>query len=401
MKINLSRPDITKLEIKYVTSVLKSSSLSLGPKLPEFEEKVAAFVGTKHAIAVNSGTSGLHLCVKSMGFSPGDQVITTAFSFIASSNCLLFEKVIPVFVDIDPDTLNIDPDKIEEYILKAKSEGRGDRIKGVLPVHVFGQPCDMERILQIADKYKLIVFEDACESLGSEYHFTDNNTLKFTKNNNSWRKAGTIGEVGVFAFYPNKQITTGEGGIIVTNNDDIASLCKSMRNQGRNVDGKWLSHIRLGYNYRLSDINCALGIAQLERIEEILLKRENVARMYNERLKEIKGVRIPYIAPNVKMSWFVYVILLEPEFSKNDRDNIMANLIDQGIGSNNYFPPIHLQPFYVESFGYKSGDLPITESTSERTIALPFYNNLAEKDINHVCSILKKEIDKIKQTKNF
>ncbi len=398
MKINLSRPDITELEIEYVTNVLKSSSLSLGPKLTEFEEKIAAFTGTKHAIAVNSGTSGLHLCVKSIGFSTGDQVITTAFSFVASSNCLLFEKVKPVFVDIDPDTLNIDPDKIEEYILKAKSEGHGEQIKGILPVHVFGQPCDMERILQIADKYKLKVLEDACESLGSEFHFTDNETLKFTKNKNSWGKAGAIGDVGVFAFYPNKQITTGEGGIIVTDNDEIASQCKSMRNQGRNVDGKWLKHIRLGYNYRLSDINCALGIAQLERVEEILLKRENVARMYNERLKEIKGVRIPYIAPNVKMSWFVYVILLEPGFGKKDRNKIMSNLMDQGIGCNNYFPPIHLQPFYAENFGYKSGELPITESISERTIALPFYNNLPEKDINQVCSILKKEIDKINPT---
>ncbi len=395
MKINLSRPDITELEIKYVTNVLKSSSLSLGPKLPEFEEKVAAFAGSKHAIAVNSGTSGLHLCVKSIGFSAGDEVITTAFSFVASSNCLLFENARPVFVDIDPDTLNIDPDKIEEYILKANSEGRGDKIKGILPVHVFGQPCDMERILQIADKYKLKVLEDACESLGAEFRFSENKTLKFTGNKDSWKKAGTIGEAGVFAFYPNKQITTGEGGIVVTNSDEIASLCKSMRNQGRNIDGKWLTHIRLGYNYRLSDINCALGIAQMERIEEILLKRENVAQMYNERLKEIKGIRIPYIAPNVKMSWFVYVILLEPGFGKKDRNEIMENLLNQGIGSNNYFPPIHLQPFYVESFGYKIGDLPITESTSERTLTLPFYNNLEEKDIDLVCSTLNKEMDKI------
>jgi len=395
MIVNLSRPDITELEIKYVTDVLKSPSLSLGPKLPEFEEKVANFVGSKHAIAVNSGTSGLHLCVKSLGFSDGDEVITTAFSFVASSNCLLFENARPVFVDIDEKTLNIDPDKIEEYILKANSEGRGERIKGILPVHVYGQPCDMERIKQIADKYKLKVLEDSCEALGAEFRFSENVISNSTDNEEKWVKAGTIGEAGVFAFYPNKQITTGEGGIIITNNDEIASLCKSMRNQGRNIDGKWLTHIRMGYNYRLSDINCALGIAQLERINEILFKRDKVAWMYNERLKQIKGVRIPYIAPNVKMSWFVYVIQLEQSFSNNDRNRIMNGLIDKGIGSNNYFPPIHLQPFYAKSFGYKSGDLPITERISARTLALPFYNNLKEKEIDLVCSILEKEIGKV------
>lgn len=400
MKVNLSRPDITELEISYVTEVLKSNSLSLGPKLPEFEEKVAVYAGSKHAIAVNSGTSGLHLCVRALGLAGGDEVITSSFSFIASANCLLFENVKPVFVDIDENSLNLDPDQIEACIEKAYAEGRGGKIKGILPVHAFGQPPDMLRIMQIAEKYGLVVLEDSCEALGSEYRFAEN--FQYTKKDGvvkkGWCKAGTMGNAGVYAFYPNKQITTGEGGLIITDDDDLAAMCKSMRNQGRNVDGKWLSHIRLGYNYRLSDINCVLGIAQMERLEDILTRRERVANMYNKKLAGIAGIKLPYQAPDNKWSRFVYVIHLEEGFSEDDRNRIMQGLISNGIGSNNYFPPIHLQPFYTETFGYKPGDLPVTEQIAKRTLALPFYNNLQEKDMDLVCTVLQNEINKVKHT---
>lgn len=411
MEIPLSNPDITEKEIRYVIEVLRTPCLSLGPKLTEFEEKFAAWIGVKHAVAVNSGTSGLHLCIKALGISEGDEVITTSFSFIASANCLLYEKAKPVFVDIEDNTLNINPDKIEEYIEKATIEGCRSKIKAILPVHVFGQPCEMDRIMEIANRHNLIIIEDACEALGAEYRFDpiSNNDRQISKYNyNSvakstiksllfdenahWKKVGTIGKAGVFAFYPNKQITTGEGGIIVTNDEKLASLFRSLRNQGRNENGRWLSHVRLGYNYRISDINCTLGLAQLERINEILKKRAETAKMYDERLKDVEGIRIPFVSPKVKMSWFVYVVQLDKSFSKEDRDRILKGLAEKGIGSNNYFPPIHLQPLYVKMLGYKKGILPITERVSERTIALPFYNNLKEEDVEFVCMSLKQEL---------
>ncbi len=390
IKVNLSGPDITEKEIQYVTDVLNTRNLSLGPKLPEFEEKVADFVGSKYAVAVNSGTSGLHLLVKALGFNPGDEVITSPFSFVASSNCLLYEDVRPIFVDIDPQTYNLDVDKVRETLELAHSQGRGDKIKGILPVHVFGQPCDMDAILKLADEYNLKVIEDSCEAIGARYQFKETVSDNYTKG--QWANAGTMGNAGVFAFYPNKQITTGEGGVIVTDDENVAELCKSMRNQGRGGDGKWLAHVRLGYNYRLSDINCALGIAQVERLDEILEKRNNAALLYNKYLADIKGVRVPYLSDNIDMSWFVYVIQLDSSYSQDDRSNVMKSLLDNGIGCNNYFPPIHLQPFYMDMFGYKPGDFPVTEFVSDRTIALPFYTNIQESDIEFVCSILLRSL---------
>lgn len=408
MRISLSRPDISDKEIDYVIQVLKTPNLSLGPKLIEFEEKIAHYFGTQHAVAVNSGTSGLHLCIKALGISEGDEVITTSFSFISSANCLLYEKAKPVFVDIYNNSLNISPDKIEEYIEKAKAKGNESKIKAILPVHIFGQPCEMDRIVDIANRYNLMVIEDACEAFGSEYKFDSNEKYDSKNNHNSdmqsynmfpsydetvkWKKVGTIGKTGVFAFYPNKQMTTGEGGIIVTDDEELAYILKSLRNQGRNEKDNWLSHVRLGYNYRLSDINCALGIAQLERIDEILKKRTQVANMYNQRLRDIEGIKIPYISSKVKMSWFVYVVQLDERFSEEDRDRVLKRLVKKGIGCSNYFSPIHLQPLYVKMFRYQKGTLPITESVSERTIALPFHNNLKEEDVEFVCTSLKREL---------
>ncbi len=372
--ISLSKQDITEREISAVTDVLRSNALSLGPKLPEFENEIAGFVGAKYAVAVNSGTSALHLCVRALEISDGDEVITTPFSFIASSNCVIFERAKPVFVDIEPDTLNIDVQQIEKAITP--------KTKAIIPVHVFGLPANMPAIMKIAEKYSLVVIEDSCEALGAK---VDN------------KSAGTIGDCGTFAFYPNKQITTGEGGIIVTDREDVAQLAISMRNQGRDEGMGWLAHSRLGYNYRISDINCALGVVQIERIDEILAARESVAEKYNRLLSEEIPEMIPLCNPpeGMSRSWFVYVVQLPERFSVEQRDEIINHLRSIGIWCNNYFPPIHLQPFYVSKFGYKKGDFPVTEKVSEHTIALPFYNRLADNDIEIVVKELKKKLDKL------
>jgi len=382
MNIPLSRPDITEKEINAVLDVLNTPHLSLGPKLNEFEERFAGYIGTKHAVAVNSGTSALHLALLSLDIGEHDAVITSPFSFISSANCILFVRATPIFVDIDPDTYNLDPDLIEEYIERNCYEQKktgylmdrksGKRIKAILPVHIFGLPCDMDRIMQIAEKYNLSVIEDACEAIGAEY---------------KGKKVGTFGDISTFAFYPNKQITTGEGGMIVTDDEKIALMCRSLRNQGREGGG-WFAHKRLGYNYRISDINCALGIAQLERIEEILKKREAVARQYNDLLKDL--VKIPVEIDGLKRSWFVYVVQLPDRFSKKDRDEILNELTKNVIGCSNYFTPIHFQPFYRSLFGYTKGDFKITEDISERTIALPFYNHLINKELKPILGIIKK-----------
>ncbi len=366
MQIPLSRPDITEHEIKAVTQVLRTPHLSLGPKLAEFEREIAQYAGVRHAVAVNSGTSALHLIIRALGISEGDEVITTPFSFIASANCVLFERARPVFVDIDPKTLNIDPAQIEEKITR--------KTRAILAVDVFGHPAEWDELTRIAQEHQLKLIEDSAEALGAEY---------------KGRRTSSFGDAAVFAFYPNKQITTGEGGVVLTDNDEIARLCRSLRNQGRGEGDEWLQHERLGYNYRLSDIHCALGLAQLERIEEILQKRERVAQIYNERLACIEEVRTPYVAPHVKISWFVYVIRLADRYTRADRDRILQGLKARGIGCSNYFSPIHLQPFYRNLFGYEPGDFPITEHVAERTIALPFYNNLTEEQIDSVVSRLK------------
>ena len=370
--IPLALPDITKHEIKAVLSVLSTPTLSLGPKLTEFEKKMAAYVGAKYAVAVNSGTSALHLIIKTLNIGPGDEVITTPFSFIASSNCILFENAKPVFVDIDPETYNIDPEKIEKAITK--------KTKAILAVDVFGRPANWEKLKKIAKKHKLFLIEDSAEALGSEYR---------------GRKAGTLGDAGIFAFYPNKQITTGEGGIIITNNRRLALLCASLRNQGHGIKSSWLEHPRLGYNYRLSDINCALGIAQLERINEMIKKRRRVAEWYDELLKDISGLKLPPLKINDgKINWFVYVIKLGTYYTGKDRKKIMSALRKEKIGCREYFPVIHLQKFYKEQFGYKKGDFPVAENISDRTIAIPFYNNLSKKEVEQVVSLLKNILSK-------
>ena len=384
--IPLSRPDITDIERNHILEVLNTPFLSLGPKIQEFEEKAARYVGCRYAVAVNSGTSGLHLALMASGISEEDEVVTTPFSFISSANCMLFERAKPVFVDIDDKTFNIDVNKLEDTVKKLRNKNK--RLKAILPVHIFGRTCEMDEILDIAGMYELKVIEDACESLGAEY-------LSKNIKHKIWKKVGTFGECGIFAFYPNKQITTGEGGMIVTDDENIYKLCKSMRNQGRSENSEWLQHERLGYNYRLGEINCALGIAQLERIDEILYKREKVAKLYNEKLAEIDELILPQFEKNKKISWFVYVGRLADRFSREDRDLVLSKLREKGIGCGNYFAPIHLQPFYQKMFGYKKGDFPVTERVSERTIALPFYNNLTEEQVDFVYRNIKGIIAKL------
>lgn len=365
-QISLSGPDISQAEIDAVVAVLKTPQLSLGPKVPEFEQHFCRRLGVKHAIAVSSGTVGLHALWLSLGLQPGDEVITTPFSFIASSNSILFTGAKPVFVDIESDTWQIDPKRIESAITA--------RTKALLPVDVFGSLPDMDAINSIAKKRSLRVIEDSCEALGSSYR---------------GQPAGTLAEAGVFGFYPNKQITTGEGGMIVTNDDQIAFVCRSLRNQGRDPDAGWLQHARLGYNYRLNDICCALGAVQMQRLDEILAKRSQVASWYQARLKDEKRVAFQAIPSHVKMSWFVLVVKLTDDYSQGQRDGILERLRAQGVGCSNYFTPIHLQPFY-QQLGYKAGQFPITEGVSARTIALPFHGKLTEADVDRAVGALRK-----------
>ena len=369
--IPLAQPDIGEEEIRLVNEVLRSGWLSMGPKVGEFEERFADYIGTKHAIAVNSGTSGLHLCMKAIGIKKGDEVITSPFSFVSSSNCIMFEGGKPVFVDIDPDTLNLDIERIEAAITK--------NTKAILPVHVFGQPCDMDTIMDIAEDHDLVVVEDACEAIGAEYNA---------------QKAGTFGDASVFAFYPNKQMTTGEGAMVVTDDDNIAKLCRSLRNQGRSENAEWLNHVRLGYNYRLDEMSCALGIGQLNRIEELLDKRAKVVEEYTRQLSGVESITTQYLDQNVKMSWFVYVVQVSKEINRN---KVMEYLKEHGVSCRPYFTPIHLQPFYREMFGYKEGDFPICEKVCDSTIALPFYGNMNKETIGQVCSVLKDSLELCKK----
>ena len=363
----LARPDISQAEIDAVTEVLRTPHLSLGPKLAEFEGAFADYCGTKHAVACSSGTAGLHLVMHAVGVGAGDEVITTPFSFVASANCVLMQGARPVFVDIDSGTWNIRPDLIDAAVTA--------RTKAVIPVDVFGQVAEMDAIVEIARRHSMRVVEDSCEALGSRYH---------------GKAAGSFGDAGVFGFYPNKQITTGEGGMIVTDDGVTADLCRSLRNQGRDAHGGWLAHQRFGYNYRLSEINCALGLAQLGRIDAILAARRRVALWYRERLRAEPRVTMQHVLPAVEMSPFVFVVRLGDAYRQSDRDRILKHLAARGIGCSNYFAPIHLQPFYVERFGYAAGDFPACEGLAARTIALPFHHELTEADVERVCTEFQK-----------
>jgi perosamine synthetase len=392
INVSMSSPNLTEAEIAAVTQVLQTPVLSLGSQLTAFEGAVAEYVGARHAIAVNSGTSGLHLCVIAAGIREGDLVVTTPFSFIASANCILYERATPVFVDVDEDTGNIDPNLIAQALGELSDQGArmrdrwlppalrgcsvdGQGPKAVLPVHAFGQPADMDPIIELARQYDLKIIEDACEAIGAEY---------------KGRAAGTLSDAAVFAFYPNKQITTGEGGIIVTDDEEWANVFRSLRNQGRDVFDAWLNHTRLGFNYRLDEMSAALGLVQMQRIEELLANREQVVHWYEERLAGIELVERPYLAPGTtRMSWFVYVIRIKPPA---DRNKVMRDLSEVGIPSRPYFTCIHLQPFYREKFGYQQGDFPIAEHLGDVSLALPFSGVMSEDQVDYVCHHLRESV---------
>jgi perosamine synthetase len=384
VKIPLSKPDIGESEIGSIVEVLRSARLSIGPKVDEFERQLAAYAGVKYAVAVNSGTSALHLAIRALGIGVHDEVITTSFSFVASTNCILYEGAHPVFIDIDPVTLNIDTAQLRDFleerctfdirtgILLNKTSGRA--VRAILPVHIFGLPCDMESILELAGRYNLRVIEDACEALGAEYH---------------GRRVGSFGDAGVFAFYPNKQITTGEGGVLLTNNEAVAAECRSLRNQGRDDSSLCLSHTRLGYNYRLSELHSALGIAQLARINGLLEKREHAAAAYNSVLSGVPHLLLPAEVPGLKRSWFVYVVQLDLPDSKDTRNRVMLRLRELGIECQAYFPAIHRQPYFAAQATGPASALFHTEAAADRCLALPFFPTMTLEEISYVGETLK------------
>ena len=365
MRIPLSAPDVSEDDIAAVVSVLRTSRLSIGPKMVEFEQSIADLIGVPHGVAVSSGTAGLHLCLRALEIGEGDEVILPSFTFIAAGNAVLYVRATPVFVDIDPLTLNLDPGKLEARITP--------RTRAILVVHTFGRPADLDPILEIARRHGLAVIEDACEALGAEYR---------------GRKVGGVGDFGVFAFYPNKPITTGEGGMVVTRDAAMAETMRALRNQGRRPEDGWTDHRLLGYNYRLSEINCVLGLSQMTRLESMLALREAAAVRYTNELASVPEVVTPQM--DTGACWFVYVIRLAAQFTGAQRDFVCRRLTEQGIGCGRYFAPLHLQPLYAP---YANGvDLAVTEQVSDRTLALPFFNRITEAEIREVCAQLRDAI---------
>ncbi|NND71773.1 MAG: DegT/DnrJ/EryC1/StrS family aminotransferase [Rhodothermales bacterium] len=368
-RIPLSRPSISPLEKLRVASVLESGRLALGPEILEFEDRMSIAAGTDYAVATNSGTSALHIILVALGIDQKDEIITTPFSFVASSNAALFCGARPIFVDIDANTLNIDPGAIEAAI--------NDSTRGIIGVDVFGVPADWTTIENIAERHGLVVVDDACEALGATI---------------DGRKIGSFGDAASFGYYPNKQITTGEGGCVTTNSGELAEVMRSLRNQGRS-NSAVMNHVRLGYNYRMNELSAALGNAQLERLDELLNKRRAKAQYYSELLAPYADeISTPSLSTDYKRSWFVYVIQLAPDYSGTERDQVMQGLRNKGIECAPYFPCIHLQPYYVEQFGYRRGMFPVAESISDRSIALPFYPEISSQDQERVVQGLLAEV---------
>lgn len=368
----LARPYIGEDEERLVLEVLRSGTLSMGQKTEQFEKEFARFCGTKYACAVSSGTAGLHMALIAAGIGPGDEVITTPFSFIASANSILYVGAKPVFVEIDPLTYNIDANKIEAAITK--------KTKAILPVHIFGQAAEMDLIMKLAKKYKLKVIEDACESLGAKYNK---------------KNVGTFGDMAVIAFYPNKQMTTGEGGMVITNSKKYYEMCVSLRNQGRpyssslwhSKGGSWLTHARLGYNYRMDEMSAAVGLAQIRKIKFLINKRVEIAKWYSEFLKPLSNVlQIPMVDLKNTHTWFLYVVLIKA--GKAKRDQIISQLAERGISTKPYLPSIHLAQFYKKLYGFKLGDFKISERVSSTALALPIYIGLTKEDIKYICEQL-------------
>jgi perosamine synthetase len=366
--IPLARPLVGEREEELLLEALRSRRLSLGPMLPAFEEALADRLEVDHVSAVSSGTAGLHLAVRAAGVEPGDEVVTSPLSFVASANCLLYEGARPVFCDIDRRTLNIDPVAAEAAVT--------ERTAGLLPVHLFGYPADLPALEQLATERSLWIVEDACESLGAVH--ADGSIV------------GARGNLSVFGFYPNKQLTTGEGGAVVCPGSELKERIDSERNQGRAPDMGWLDHDRLGFNYRLDELSCALGLAQLERLEDLLAARARVADRYSEALADLEGVEL--LCPDAggdRRSWFVYVIQVPPAM---DRDAAVRGLRERGVDSKPYLPAIHLMSFYRERFGHREGEFPVCEDVARRSLALPFFPELTESQIEQVVAAVREVV---------
>jgi perosamine synthetase len=361
--ISLSGPFLGEREEELVLEVMRSGRLSLGPMVDRFEEAFAEWVGVPYAAAVSSGTAGLHLLCIGAGIEPGDEVITSPYSFQASANCFIYEGGVPVFADIDPRTLNLDPDAVRAAITP--------RTKAIVPVDIYGYPCELDEIRAIAAEHGLRVIQDSCEALGARYRGA---------------KLGTHGVPAVFAFDANKQMTTGEGGIVTTHSEEEWRLLRSLRNQGRGDSGGWLEHVRLGFNYRLSDLQAAIGLGQVEKLDEILSRRAAVAHVYGELLRDVPGVELP-LADDVDhiRSWFVYVIALPDNAT---RERVIETFEREQIGFNRYLPSIHLQPYMRERYGFREGMCPVSEDLSSRTLALPFSTGLERGSQERVAEVL-------------
>ena len=361
MRIPLSAPDIVEADIEAVVEVLRTPRISLGPKLEEFEDVFARYTGVGHAVGLSSGTAGLHLGLLALGIGEGDEVILPSFTFIAAANAVLHARAVPVFVDVDARTLNLDPERVERAITP--------RTRAILAVHTFGVPAEMGALVAIARKHGLRVIEDACEALGAEH---------------GGRRVGGLGDLAVFAFYPNKPITTGEGGMVTTRDAQVAETIRALRNQGRRPGDGWLDHSLLGYNFRISEMNCALGIAQMKRLEAILSRRAAAARQYDEALRDCSGVMLPLRnVANGTISWFVYVVRV------NNRDEVARRLAERGIATGKYFAPLHRQPLFAR---YVRGDFAESEKASRETLALPFFTRISEGEIAEVCGAVRQAV---------
>jgi perosamine synthetase len=375
LRIPLAKPEVTDADREAVLEVLCSSSLSTGPKLDEFEKAIGAYVGCAFAVAVNSGTSALHLALKTLDIPSGSEVILPSFAFVAPLNVLLQEKIRPVFVDIDPGTLNVTPENVEAVIT--------NRTKAIIAIHTFGHPLAIDQLRRIADNHGIYLIEDACEALGAEVN---------------GQKAGSFGDVGILAFYPNKQITTGEGGIFLTPNEKLADHARRLRNQGRDPSLDWYQQAEPGYSYRLSNINCALGLEQLRRIESSVECRQALASLYQNKLASCADILTPSLqAKYGRISWFAYVVKLSADYDRRDRDWMCDQLITHGIGAGRYFAPLHRQPVF-HTFPPQT-NLPVTEYVADRVLALPFFNQMTAVEVGEVCDRLKELLAELRRRK--
>ena len=368
--IPLARPEITEADIAAVTAVLRTPFLSGGPQVNAFEEAIARYVGARQAVAVNSGTSALHLVLRSFDLKPGDEVIVPSFAFAAVGNVLLQENLVPVFADIEPATFNLDPGSVVRAI--------GPRTRAILFVHTFGIPARVNELRAISKERGLLLIEDASEALGSSIQ---------------GKRVGGFGDVAIFAFYPNKMVTTGEGGVVVTSDDQVAERCRRLRNQGRTPSNEWYQQIEPGFSYRLSDINCALGLSQLARIDETLTRRRTVARLYGERLSLVPELQLAREKAGEEIGWFTYPVTLAERFCQKERDKLWAELNAAGVGCARYFAPLHRQP--VMQGRTKDQNLPITESVAGRVFQLPFFTQLTEEQIDMVGNRLEAALARI------